>query len=143
MQFFSGLNLWAVLLAAGASFLFGGLWYGGLSKVWMEAADLTEEKIKGPGGPSPIPFVVTIIAQIVMACMLAGLIGHMAKAGLPANLKNGLITAFLIWLGFILTTLTVNHQFQMQKVMLTLIDSGHWLGVMLIQGAILGLFAIR
>ncbi len=62
MQFFSGLNLWAVLLAAGASFLFGGLWYGGLSKVWMEAADLTEEKIKGPNGPSPIPFVVTIIA---------------------------------------------------------------------------------
>ncbi len=78
-----------------------------------------------------------------MACMLAGLIGHMAKAGLPANLKNGLITAFLIWFGFILTTLVVNHQFQMQKLMLTLIDGGHWLGVMLIQGAILGLFAIR
>ncbi len=143
MQFFSGLNLWAVLVAAGASFLFGGLWYGGLSKVWMQAAGLTEDKLKGPGGPSPIPFVITFVAQTVMACMLAGLIGHMAKAGLPANMKNGLITAFLIWLGFILTTLVVNHQFQMQKLMLTVIDGGHWLGVMLIQGAILGLFAIR
>ncbi len=143
MQFFSGLNLWAVLVAAGASFLFGGLWYGGLSKVWMQAAGLTEDRIKGPGGPSPIPFVITFVAQTIMACMLAGLIGHMAKAGLPANIKNGLITAFLIWLGFILTTLVVNHQFQMQKLMLTVIDGGHWLGVMLIQGAILGVFAIR
>ena len=103
MQFFSGLNLWAVLVAAGASFLFGGLWYGGLSKVWMQAAGLTEDRLKGPGGPSPIPFVITFVAQTIMACMLAGLIGHMAKAGLPANIKNGLITAFLIWLGFILT----------------------------------------
>lgn len=143
MQFFSGLNLWAILGAAAASFIFGGVWYGMLSRQWMEAAGLTEAQIKGPSGPSPWPFIITFIAQVVMAWMLAGIILHMSRAGLSANLRNGLISAFFIWLGFIATTLVVNHQFQMQKPSLTLIDGGHWLGVMLIQGAILGLFALR
>ena len=138
MQFFTGLNLWGVLLAAAASFVFGGIWYGVLSKPWMEAAGLTEEQIRAPSGPSPVPFVITFIAQIVMAWMLAGIILHLARSGVPASVRSGLISAFFIWLGFIATTLVVNHQFQMQKRSLTLIDGGHWLGVMLIQGAILG-----
>ncbi len=138
MQFFAGLNVWAVLLAAAASFLFGGVWYGTLSKLWMDAANLTEEQIRGPGGPSPWPFIVTFIAQLVMAWMLAGIILHLVRAGVPSSIRIGLISGFLIWLGFIATTLVVNHRFQMQKVALTVIDGGHWLGVMLIQGAILG-----
>ncbi len=138
MQFFAGLNVWAVLLAAAASFVFGGVWYGVLSKPWMEAAGLSEEQISGPSGPSPWPFIVTFIAQVIMAWMLAGVILHLARSGLPANMRTGLISGFFIWLGFIATSLVVNHRFQMQKPALTLIDGGHWLGVMLIQGAILG-----
>lgn len=143
MQFFAGLNFWAILLAAAASFMFGGVWYGVLSRQWMEAAGLSEADIKGKGGPSPVPFVVTFIAQLLMAWMLAGLLLHLERSGVPANLKNGIVSAFFIWLGFIATTLVVNHQFQMQKAALTLIDCGHWLGVMLIQGGILGTLAIR
>ena len=142
MKFFAGLNAWMLPLAAVASFIFGGIWYGLLSRQWMTAAKLSEEQIKGTGGPSPVPFVITFIAQTLMAWMLAGLILHMAKAGLPANLKNGMITAFLVWAGFVITTLIVNHRFQMQSWALTLIDGGHWLGVLLIQGAILGLWGM-
>ena len=143
MQFFSGLNLWAILLAAAASFVFGGIWYGALSRQWMDAAGLTPEDLKGSGGTSPWPFVITFIAQIIMAWMLAGVLLHLYKAGLPANLRNGLISGFFVWFGFVATTLVVNHQFQMQKPTLTLIDGGHWLGVLLIQGAVLGLFAVQ
>ena len=139
MKFFAGLNAWMLPLAAVASFIFGGVWYGLLSRQWLAAAKLTEEQMKG-GGASPAPFVITFIAQTFMAWMLAGLILHMAKAGLPANLKNGMITALFVWAGFIATTLIVNHRFQMQSWSLTLIDGGHWLGVLLIQGAILGLW---
>ncbi len=142
MKLFAGLNVWALPLAAVAAFLFGGVWYGALSKQWMEAANLTEEQIKGPRGPSPKPFVITFLAQLLMAWMLAGLLLHLTKAGLPANLRNGVATAFFIWAGFIMTSLIVNHQFQMQKAKLTLIDGAHWLGVMLIQGAVLGVYAI-
>ena len=34
----------------------------------------------------------------------------------------------------------VNHRFQGQGWKLTLIDAGHWLGVLLVMGAVLGLF---
>lgn len=138
MQFFSGLNIWAVLLAAGASFLFGGVWYGAFSKLWMAAANLTDEQVTAQSGPSPRPFVITFLAQIIMAWMLAGVILHLARSGVPATPRNGLISGFCIWLGFVATTLVVNHQLQMRKLTLTLIDGGHWLGVLLIQGVILG-----
>ena len=138
MKLFAGLNPWMLPVAAIASFLFGGLWYGLLSKQWMAAAKLDEATLKGGGGPSPVPFVITLIAQLFMAWMLSGLLLHMAKAGLPGNLKNGLISAVFIWAGFIVTTLVVNHRFQKQSWALTFIDAGHWLGVLAIQGMILG-----
>jgi hypothetical protein len=142
MKFFAGLNAWALPLAAFASFVFGGFWYGVLSKQWMRSAGLTTEEIEAKGKGTAIPFVITFLCQLFMAWMLAGLILHMGKAGLPANVRNGMITAAFIWAGFIMTSLIVNHQFQMQKRTLTLIDGTHWLGVMLIQGAILGAFGI-
>ena len=138
MKFIAGLNPWMLPLAAIASFLFGGIWYTVLSKQWLAAANLDEAQLKGPGGPSPVPFVIAFVAQLFMAWMLSGLLLHMAKAGLPGNIKNGLITALFIWAGFIVTTLVVNHRFQKQSWALTFIDAGHWLGVLLIQGMILG-----
>ena len=142
MKFFVGLNAWMLPLAAAASFVFGGIWYGLLSKQWMSAANLSEDQIKGAGGSSPVPFIITFIAQIFMAWMLAGLLLHLAKAGLVPNLRNGMITALFMWAGFVMTTLIVNHRFQMQSWALTLIDGGHWLGVLLIQGAILGMWGL-
>ena len=142
MKLFAGLNVWILPLAAVLSFAFGGLWYGMLANQWMAALGKTEADIKGAGGPSPLPFIVTFIAQLVMAWILAGLILHMARAGIPATWRNGMISAALVWFGFVLMPLIVNHQFQMQRPSLTAIDSGHWLGVLLIQGAILGMWGL-
>jgi hypothetical protein len=52
--------------------------------------------------------------------------------------RGGMISALFLWAGFVMTTLVVNHRFQMARPALTLIDGGHWLGVLLIQGAVLG-----
>jgi Protein of unknown function (DUF1761) len=142
MKFFAGLNVWMLPLAAVLSFAFGGIWYGLLSKPWMAALGRSEDDIKAGGGPSPVPFIITFIAQLVMAWVLAGLILHMTRAGIPATLRSGMITAALVWLGFVLAPLVVNHQFQMQKPVLTVIDGVHWLGVLLIQGAVLGLWGL-
>jgi hypothetical protein len=142
MKLFAGLNVWALPLAAIASFLFGGLWYGVLSKQWMDAAGINEAQIKAASGRTPHAFAITFVCQLFMAWMLAGLILHMAKAGLPGTMRNGMISAFFIWAGFVMTSLIVNHQFQMQKRALTLIDGAHWLGVLLIQGAILGAWGL-
>ena len=41
-----------------------------------------------------------------------------------------------------ITAIAVNHSFQMRLGTLTLIDGGHWLGVLLIQGALIGLVGV-
>ena len=134
---FAGTNSLAIILAAVASFLFGGFWYGVFSKAWMEAVGLKLEDLKPATGSAVFaPYAIAFMAQLVMAGVLAGVIGHLGAG--HVTLKNGVISAVLVWLGFVVTTISVNHTFQMQKRTLTFIDSGHWLGVLLIQGAVIG-----
>jgi hypothetical protein len=135
---FAGANYLAIPVAAIASWLFGAAWYMGLSRQWMAARGFaSKEEMLGPSGkPSPAPFIIAFVAQLVMAWTLAGIIGH---AG-PVTVVNGLISAFLAWLGFVATTLAVNHGFGGERPALTVIDGGHWLGVLLVQGLIIGAF---
>lgn len=142
MKLLAGLNGWMLPVAAIAGFIFGGVWYGALSKQWMDAAGLTKDEIAARGRNVAHPFIITLLCQLVMAWMLAGVILHLSKGGAPATAMMGATTAAFLWLGFVVTTQIVNHQFQMQKMMLTVIDCVHWLGVMLIQGAILGAYGI-
>lgn len=132
---FAGMNYLAVPAAGAASFLFGGVWYGVLSQQWMRAIGKSEEEIKSSDRSMPLLFGITIIAQLIMAWVLAGLIGHMGQV----NIRTGLITAALVWFGFVATSLAVNHGYQGSRWSLTLIDGGHWLGVLLIQGLVIGL----
>jgi hypothetical protein len=132
-----------LLMAAIAGFAFGAVWYGVLGKQWMAARGLSEAEAKARTGPSPVPFIVSFIALLIMALMLSGVLVHLALGGLGLSVRTGMISGFLVWLGFVITTMAVNHAFQGERRMLTLIDGGHWLGVLLIQGAILGWWGIR
>jgi len=133
---FAGLNFLAIGIAAVVSFVFGGLWYGVFGKAWMDALGKSEADIRSAGRPMPVLLGITFVAQLVMAWVLAGTIGHLGAG--QVSLRNGLISAGFIWFGFVLTTQIVNHGYQGAKSALTAIDSLHWLGVLLIQGAIIG-----
>lgn len=144
---FTGINYIAVVVAGVASFAFGAAYYMSLAKPWMAAVGKTEEEVKSES--SPLVYIVAIIAQLVMAFMLAGVLGHLIPPGggdvaieAPVTLTSGLITGFCIWFGFVLTTMLINHGFQGQKRSLSVIDGGHWLGVLLLQGAVIGFFGI-
>ena len=130
---FAGINYLAVLAAAVAAFMFGAAWYGGLSKPWMAAVGLTE-----PPKPNPLIYVMTFGCQLVIAWVLAGVMGHLSQI----SLSGGIISAFFVWLGFVATTLIVNHRFQSAPWALTIIDGGHWLGVLVIMGAVIGLIGV-
>ena len=133
---FSGLNWIAILMAAAAGFGFGAIWYGIFGNAWMQAADISEEDMKGDDGSdqsSALPFMLAVIANLIMARTLAGIRGHMI-----VDIEHGLITAALIWLGFVVTTMMVNYSFQMRPFTLTVIDGGHWLCVLLLMGVIIG-----
>lgn len=134
---FAGLSYWAILAAAVAGFMFGGVYYGVLSNAWLSAVGKTKEEIQGTG--MAVPMVVTAVSLLVMAWVLAGIMGHMGQV----NVRGGLITGFLCWLGFVATTIATNHAYQGARSSLTLIDCGYWLGVLLIEGAVIGAFGAR
>jgi hypothetical protein len=142
MMTFSGINYLAVFIAGLAGFGFGAVYYMSLARPWMNAVGWTPDQqaahIKGELNPSKAPFAIAIAANFVMAWVLAGIIAHMG----PVTVRSGLISAAFIWFGFIITTLAVNYAFSGRKPMLTVIDGGHWLGALLVMGAVIGAFGI-
>jgi hypothetical protein len=133
---FTGVNYLAIVVAAVAAFIFGFAYYSTFGETWRKAAGLP----KRPKNPSYTPLVVTFIAELIMAWVLAGLLGHLG--GGQVTLKNGVVSGAFAWLGFVITTLSVNYAFGMRKPALTVIDGAHWLLVLIIMGAIIGGFGV-
>lgn len=131
---FSTINWLAVIVAAVAAWLFGALWYTALSGPWRTAARIDP----ATASKSILPFVFSFIALIIMATVASLLLG--ALTGGEPVLVAGLVFGFVFWLGFVLTTLATNQRYQGFGWTLTIIDLGHWLGVLLIIGAVLGWF---
>jgi hypothetical protein len=103
----------------------------------MAAANISVAEIEAvQGGATIVPYVIAFAAQLVMAYVLAGILGHFGAG--QVTLGNGVVAGAICWAGFVATSLAVNHAFQGAKLRLTLIDGGHWLGVLLIQGALIG-----
>ncbi|HTV70817.1 MAG TPA: DUF1761 domain-containing protein [Rhizobiaceae bacterium] len=134
---FAGVNYLAILVAAIAAFAFGAAYYNVLSKPWIKATGVDMTK---PGKPLAPMLVNSFVCLLIMAFVLAYLIGYFG----PGNVtfSTGIVSAFFVWLGFIATTTAVNQRYEGFGWDLTLIDVAHWLGVMLIMGAIIGLWGV-
>ena len=135
---FAGMNYLAVFVAALAGFGVGAVWYGVFGKAWLDALGKSEDDIKGSGAAQALPFVTGLVADLVMAIMLAGLMGHLGNI----SIHGGLITGLFVWVGFVITTMGVNHAFSGASPKLTAIDGGHWLAVLLVMGAIIGAIGV-
>lgn len=134
---FAGLNYLAILLAALAAFGWGAIYYMTLSKQWLAAVGITKEQMQSR---SAAPFVISFIALIVMSWVLAGTLGHLGPG--QVTIKNGIISGLFLWLGFIATTVFVNNAYPGRKYSLSVIDSIHWLGVVVIEGAVIGAMGV-
>jgi hypothetical protein len=137
---FAGINYIAVLVAASVAWVFGGIWYRLLAKPWMAAHGFTPEQVRAHhgNGAAMWPLIVSFAADLIMAWMLAGVLGHLGTL----TPKDGLIAAFFLWLGFVITTLTVNNMFGLRRHVLILIDGAHWLIAMLLMGAVIGAWGL-
>ena len=133
---FAGLNYLAVIVAAVAGFAIGAGYYTLLGKPWIRAARIDPENAR----PLPPLLVTSFIALLIMAWVLAGVIGHLGEG--QVTVVNGIISGGFVWLGFIATTVTVNQRYQGFGWDLTLIDAGHWLLVALAMGGIIGAFGV-
>ena len=113
-----------------------------LAKPWMAAQGWRgkQDMPQKTGAAFAAPFLLSFVAELVMAWALAGVLGHLGPG--QVTVSNGLVSGFFIWLGFVATTTSVNYAYPGRKLMLTIIDAGHWLGVLLIMGLVIGMFGV-
>jgi hypothetical protein len=137
---FGGINWLAVAIAAVAGYGVGMAWYMILGKRWMAANGLTEDILKAGGIRGAIPFILAALANVAISIGFAGLLGHLGIG--QTTLRNAIISAVVVWFIFILATIAVNYSFARRPSVLIAIDGGHWLAVMLVMGAILGLMGV-
>jgi hypothetical protein len=129
-------NWIAVVVAAVASMALGFVWYMVLGNQWMGALGKTRDQIMASGNQAA-PFIIAFLMQLVMAYSLALFTPRLMGS---TTLVNGLIVGFHVWLGFVITSMIINHRYQGSKWSLTLIDGGYLLGVLLVEGVVIGLF---
>jgi hypothetical protein len=136
---FLTVNWLSIFIAAVAAWLFGGVYYTALGKQWMAAQGKTREQCEAEyagksGAAKAVPFILVFVSEIIIGWALYGILVHMNAF----TLRGGVISAVLVWFGFVVTTAASNNAFSGRRPMLTVIDSIAWLGAFVIIGAIVG-----
>ncbi|MDH3576767.1 MAG: DUF1761 domain-containing protein [Gammaproteobacteria bacterium] len=124
------INIWAVVVAAAASFLLGGLWYSRLLflKPWNNAMGRSEEDNGHPAKVFGLSFVFAFISAYVFAMLLG------PDPVLSESWKAGL----LVGLGFVGMSFGINYQFANRPFAALFIDGGYHTGQFVLYGLILG-----
>lgn len=130
------MNFIAVIIAAAAGFAFGAVWYGVLSKPWMDAAGLKLGADGKPEGYSKTPFFLAGIAMI----LVAGMMRHTFSLSGIDTMGKGLVSGLGIGLFFISPWIMINNGYAGRPFRLTLIDSGYATFGCAIIGLVLMLF---
>ena len=127
-------NWLGVVVGVVVAWIIGAGWYMVLAKQWMAAIGKTRDQINGK---DPTPYIIGFICQIVMALVIASIMPGLFGARTPVN---GLMTGGLMWLGFVITSMTLNHRYEGAPWSRTFIDGGYLLVALLVQGLAIGYF---
>ena len=126
-------NLWAVLVSGVLYWVIGAAWYSPVlfAKPWTQALGRSERELKKTNMPAT--FLVTLVAEVLAAYVLAHFVAYVGAN----TVSTGLTTGFWAWLGFVATTMLVNHLYSGKSRVLLLIDGGYHLVGLLVMGAVL------
>lgn len=115
------MGLLSVLIAAAGSWIFGAIWYMALAKPWVAASGIKIDENGRPANSSPLPFIMSAIAMVVVA----GMMRHMfSMAGIDGAVK-GLTSGIGVGLFFISPWIMINNAYGDRPFKLTLIDGGY------------------
>lgn len=126
-------NYPAVVVAAIAYWILGGIWYGILfNKPWMALENITIEQVKTA---SPvIPYIVSFLLELLIAYSVAQLcIWRNANTA-----GRGASVGVLVWIGFVGPIAFMNYMFEMRPKTLFAINEFYPLAGLILMGAILG-----
>ena len=126
-----------VIAAAAGALAFAAVWYTVMSKPWIRAAGIPVNAMGKPqGNGSAMPFVVGLVAMVIVAGMMRHVFATSGVVTLGAGIVSGLgLGAFLIapWVA-------MNYAFAARPAMLTVIDGVNAVVGCAIIGAVLTLF---
>jgi surface polysaccharide O-acyltransferase-like enzyme len=127
------INYAAVVLAAIAYWILGGVWYAVLfSKPWMALEHITDEQAKSMN--PVLPYVITFVLNLLIAYALAQIcIWRNAN-----TIGRGASVGVLLWIGFVGPITFTTYMYEMRPKELFAINQFYPLAGLVLIGAIIG-----
>jgi len=128
------INVWAVLVAAVASFLLGGPWYSKkfLGALWNREAGRGDKPVEGhhPARVFGVSFMFALVSAVAFAFLLG------PAPPLDYAVKQGAIVGAC----FVAASFGINYQFAGRSTLMWLIDGGYHTAQFIVFGLVLGLW---
>lgn len=134
------LNLWAVIVAAVATFLLGGLWYSALfGKKWVSLHGFTPEQLAEmkKARPPAVFFGIMILAYLLMATFM-GFLVHWTGA---RTWHDGALVGLAVW-GIALAIALTDYITSTKKPGVYYIDCSYQLLYLVMTGVILTVWPV-
>ena len=128
-------NWLAVLAAALAKFVIGGVWYSPVAfgPRWGAIVGVTADAFKARMAPA---MITDLVASLVLAWVLANVLQFTGAVGLIPGVR----VSFFLWLGFVATPLVATTAYEGRPIALFAINGAYWLVSMLVMGGIIGVW---
>ena len=132
------INFMAVLVSSLINMVLGFIWYGPLfGKPWMELTGISQDKIaESKAKGMNMTYDLSGIGALVMAFVLANITGY-AQVD---TLVEGVQVGFLVWLGFVVTTMLNSVIYDGKPWRLYFINAGYYLVSLVLMGALLAVW---
>ena len=122
------LNYLAVLVAAVAAFVLGFLWHGPVfGKQWIKLMGISQAEVDAAKAKGMGPMCPQLCGAFLQQAVVAAVMAHLVNALGISDLIGAIALAFLLWLGFIATTLLNGVLWEKRTVNLYLFNITHHL----------------
>lgn len=134
-------NYLAVILAGVGATVLGFIWYSPIlfAKPWMKLMGYTQAGLKEDQKNMSKYYLVSVILSFVTAYVLSHVMTLSDNFFHYPALQTGLMSAFFMWLGFIMPTQATGTIFGDKKWALFGINTGYQLASVLVMGVVLAL----
>lgn len=135
-------NYIGVLVAAVVSMVVGFLWYSPVlfGKPWMKLMGYTADGLKKAQKEMGKLYGVSFVLSLITAYILTHVMALSINFYHYSALSTGVISAFWMWLGFVMPVQATGETFGGKKWKLFAINTGYQLAAMLVMGVVISFF---
>lgn len=136
-------NYFAVLLAAVATMALGFLWYSPflLGKQWMKERGFTQESLKKAQKEMGSLYGISFVVSLITATVLFHVMTFSENFYQYPMLSTGVMSAFWMWLGFVMPVQATATIFGNKNWKLLGIDTGYQFASLIVMGVILAVLS--